>query len=126
MTTERLGDNPHRFFLQWLLSERLATESAAMEFLKRAYQLCEIEFSSMQPDCVSDVLALVTPQLTRLDLAIKTTIAEDDGIAYVGIVNMNGDEIAQLATDFSTVEITLFKRTVRSFVLAASLLRLMD
>ncbi|KAJ3527919.1 hypothetical protein NMY22_g9601 [Coprinellus aureogranulatus] len=60
----------------------------------------------------------LTRRWTKLDLEFKMTQDEDDGRNFYAMVNRKGDELAQLATDYTPAEISFFKAVLEQIMLA--------
>ncbi|TRM57546.1 Nse1 non-SMC component of SMC5-6 complex-domain-containing protein [Schizophyllum amplum] len=117
------GDS-QRLFLQGvlsrgILSEKLArilytkcvdTVNSAEEGLNLSYKDSREEWETVVKD--------VNNALNALDLQFVRQVEQTKGIPMWGIVNMKGDEVAQVATDYSPVEIAYFKALVEQIIMA--------
>lgn len=59
----------------------------------------------------SSTVAAINKELTEFDLEIKRTFTIDKEVVWV-IINRNGDEFAQMASEYTPVEIAEIKKLV--------------
>ncbi|KAI0763675.1 Nse1 non-SMC component of SMC5-6 complex-domain-containing protein [Irpex lacteus] len=113
-----------RLFLQGTMSRRMMTEKAA----RKLWQKCIDAVNSLDESLDipynedrkywDEWVNKVTEALNPLDLEFAHVHDEFSGEHVYGIVNRNGDEIAQLATEYTAVEIKYFKALIDQIMLA--------
>ena len=89
----------HRKLIQYFLSHRVVSE--------------ETVHQRFPDERFDDLLRDANGQLAKLQLEIKRIVAEESGAVHWGIVNLNNDELARLATTYTKPQIELFKSIVR-------------
>ncbi|KAI0690049.1 Nse1 non-SMC component of SMC5-6 complex-domain-containing protein [Cytidiella melzeri] len=115
-----------RLFMQGMMSRRMVTEKTA----RKLWEKC-IEAVNSVDDSLNivyhddrkhwdDWVNKVTDALNPLDLELAHVHDEFSGQHVYGIVNRNGDEVAQLATEYTAVEIKFFKALLDQIMLAAN------
>ncbi|CAG8599545.1 4239_t:CDS:2 [Funneliformis mosseae] len=100
----------HRLFLQASIAERFFTEETAIRLYQQACQATDDHNS----ETFTEFIATINAKLNIVDLELRKSHNEDDGKP----VNTNGDDIAQIATEYSPVEITFFRRLIELIVTA--------
>ncbi|RIA83400.1 Nse1 non-SMC component of SMC5-6 complex-domain-containing protein [Glomus cerebriforme] len=104
----------HRLFLQASLSERFFTEATAIELYNKAYEATDVQ----DPEAFTGFIATINTKLNTIDLEFRKSHEEETGTAVWALVNTNGDEIAKLATEYTPIEITYFRRLIELIVTA--------
>ncbi|CAI2175630.1 539_t:CDS:2 [Funneliformis geosporum] len=104
----------HRLFLQASIAERFFTEETAIRLYQQA---CEAT-NEQNTETITEFIATINTKLNTVDLELRKSHNEDDGTAVWALVNTNGDEIAQIATEYTAVEITFFRRLIELIVTA--------
>ncbi|KAI8810782.1 hypothetical protein BJ742DRAFT_800110 [Cladochytrium replicatum] len=99
-----------RLFLQSLISNPVRKEVEV-----NALCLGLLERNNL-PTEIEQFFGRVNEQLEQVDMKLVRTIDPNTGEYYVVLVNLNGDEVAQLATQFSPAEISFFKLLVEEIV----------
>ncbi|KAJ3176859.1 hypothetical protein HDU87_004791 [Geranomyces variabilis] len=94
-----------RMFLQAYLNARFLPESQVKILYRNLCQHLDID---AEPDLVAFVSDM-NKTLDVYDMELRCAHAPDTGAAYYALVNTNGDEVAQVATGCSAVEIMYFK-----------------
>ena len=67
----------------------------------------------MTPQNFDDFVDVVNNEINDVDLTLRRSRDERDGLTLIVLVNTKDDEIAQVATNYTTNEITYFKQLVR-------------
>ncbi|KAJ3763459.1 Nse1 non-SMC component of SMC5-6 complex-domain-containing protein [Lentinula raphanica] len=113
-----------KLFLQAIFSRGILSENLAkvlwkksIEAVKAADQDLEIAYSN-DPERWDNFVADVNVSLNDLDFEFKSIQDELNGKKLFALVNRKDDELAQLATDYSAVEIAFFKAVVEQIMLA--------
>ncbi|KAJ3311129.1 Non-structural maintenance of chromosomes element 1 [Blyttiomyces sp. JEL0837] len=96
--------NVHRLFLNSWLSIRFTNEAQALS----VYRKC----SRYSPNQFDGFVRELNETLHHLDFEMVKTTAPDTGDIYWAMVNVNGDDIAQVATELANNEIQLFKHII--------------
>ncbi|GES75289.1 hypothetical protein RCL_jg8844.t1 [Rhizophagus clarus] len=104
----------HRLFLQASLSERFFTEAKAIEIYRKAYEATAIQ----DQETFTEFMTTLNTKLNSIELEFRKSHNEEDGTAVWALVNTNGDEIAQMATDYSPIEISFFRRLIELIITA--------
>ncbi|KAI0093959.1 Nse1 non-SMC component of SMC5-6 complex-domain-containing protein [Irpex rosettiformis] len=115
-----------RLFLQGIMSRRMVTEKTA----RKLWQKCIEAVNSVDENLNvpynddrkywDDWVNKVTEALNPLDLEFAHVHDEFSGEHVYGIVNRNGDEVAQLATEYTAIEIKYFKALLDQIMLASN------
>ncbi|TFK29863.1 hypothetical protein FA15DRAFT_663147 [Coprinopsis marcescibilis] len=105
----------YKLYLQAILSRGILSEEVAqllMQKCRRAVlQACDNAIQVQDVDWdyfVQNVNALVD----KLDFEFRPISDENTGAAFYALVNRKGDDIAQVATDYTPAEIAFFKAVV--------------
>ncbi|KAL7283487.1 hypothetical protein ACG7TL_002920 [Trametes sanguinea] len=113
-----------RLFLQAILTRRILSQKLAakiwekcIEAVKEANETLQIDY---RPDRASwdAFVASVNDALNPLDLEFAHLHDEVTGKEMYAVVNRKGDEIAQMATEYTPLEITYFKAVLEQIMLA--------
>lgn len=67
----------------------------------------------MTPQDFDDFVDVVNNEINDVDLTLRRSRDERDGRTVIVLVNTKDDEIAQVATNYTTNEIAYFKQLVR-------------
>ncbi|OSX65068.1 hypothetical protein POSPLADRAFT_1135283 [Postia placenta MAD-698-R-SB12] len=118
------SNDVHRLFLQAMLSRRIMSRALAMKIwekcidaVKAANDTLDIPFSDNRNAWDAFVTQL-NQSLNPLHLELEQRHDEISGKEMVVLVNRKGDEIAQMATEYSPLEIAFFKAVVEQIMLA--------
>ncbi|KAI0647162.1 Nse1 non-SMC component of SMC5-6 complex-domain-containing protein [Trametes meyenii] len=113
-----------RLFLQAILSRRILSQRLAakiwekcIDAVKEVNATLDIEYHSDRNSWDTFVTS-VNEALNPLDLEFAHLHDEVSGKEVYAVVNRKGDEIAQLATEYSPVEIAYFKAVLEQIMLA--------
>ncbi|KAI0665150.1 Nse1 non-SMC component of SMC5-6 complex-domain-containing protein [Cubamyces menziesii] len=113
-----------RLFLQAILSRRMLSQKLAakiwekcIEAVKEANQTLDIEYRSDR-NSWDTFVAKINDELNPLDLEFAHLYDEVSGKEMYAVVNRKGDEIAQMATEYSPIEIAYFKAVLEQIMLA--------
>ncbi|KAI0780812.1 Nse1 non-SMC component of SMC5-6 complex-domain-containing protein [Trametes elegans] len=113
-----------RLFLQAILSRRVLSQNLAakiwkkcIEAVKEANETLDIEYHGDR-NSWDNFVAGVNDALNPLDLEFVHVHDEVSGKEVYAVVNRKGDEIAQMATEYSPVEIQYFKAVLEQIMLA--------
>ncbi|KAI0950549.1 hypothetical protein AcV7_008978 [Taiwanofungus camphoratus] len=118
------SNDVQRLFLQAVLSRRALSQKLALKIwekcidaVKAANDTLDIPFSNDR-NSWDNFISKINDSLNPLNLELAQMHDEFTGKEICVLVNRKGDEIAQLATDYSAVEITYFKAIVEQIMLA--------
>ncbi|KAL1745609.1 Nse1 non-SMC component of SMC5-6 complex-domain-containing protein [Schizophyllum fasciatum] len=113
-----------RLFLQAILSRGMLSEALArtlyakcVEIVKSADDGVNISYKDSREEW-ENVIKDVNNALNALDLQFVRQAEQAKGVPMWAMVNMKGDEVAQVATDYSPVEIAYFKALVEQIIMA--------
>ncbi|KAJ1904722.1 hypothetical protein IWQ60_012405, partial [Tieghemiomyces parasiticus] len=102
-TEERYTD-AHRLFLQNCALQRVMTQEATHGLWQRAVTL--IHGSEGGPDeSLEDFIATINEELDPLHMELRVVLDEISDAQWWILVNLKGDEIAQLATLYTPTEL---------------------
>ncbi|KAF9567521.1 hypothetical protein CPC08DRAFT_680722 [Agrocybe pediades] len=113
-----------RLFLQATLSRGVMSVELAKNLWARSVQIVNDSNSALKiqhngsKDAWNEFLTRINRSIDKLDLEVKVLHDEESGREMCALVNTKGDEIAQLATDYTPAEITFFKGVVEQIMLA--------
>ncbi|KAJ3278449.1 hypothetical protein HK104_002327 [Borealophlyctis nickersoniae] len=105
----------HRLFLQSYLSERFSAEDNVLNIYRKA---CEVYGAGYNPDNLTAFMEELNEVLFTIDMEMRKGHAPDSGVTYWAMVNLNGDEVAQMATECTEKEIAYFKHLTDLIVTA--------
>ncbi|KAH7889285.1 Nse1 non-SMC component of SMC5-6 complex-domain-containing protein [Phlebopus sp. FC_14] len=88
-----------------------------IDAVKVANPTLNIRFSDSRGDW-DEFVANINDALNSLDLEFRHLMDEQTGVEMYAIVNTRGDEVAQMATEYTPVEIAYFKAVVEQIMLA--------
>ncbi|KAH9856996.1 Nse1 non-SMC component of SMC5-6 complex-domain-containing protein [Lenzites betulinus] len=115
-----------RLFLQAILSRRILSQKLAakiwekcIDAVKEANDTLEIAYRADR-NSWDDFVTSVNEALNPLDLEFAHLHDEVSGKEMYAVVNRKGDEIAQMATEYSATEIAYFKAVLEQIMLAPS------
>ncbi|KAI0636855.1 Nse1 non-SMC component of SMC5-6 complex-domain-containing protein [Trametes polyzona] len=113
-----------RLFLQAILSRRILSQKLAakiwekcIDAVKEVNETLDIEYRADRQSWDNFVTS-VSDALSPLDLEFTHMHDEVTGKEMYAVVNRRGDEIAQLATEYSATEIAFFKAVLEQIMLA--------
>ncbi|CDO71235.1 hypothetical protein BN946_scf184863.g31 [Trametes cinnabarina] len=113
-----------RLFLQAILSRRILSQKLAakiwekcIDAVKEANETLEIQYRDDR-NSWDTFVANVNDALNPLDLEFAHLHDEVSGKEMYAVVNRKGDEIAQMATEYTPLEITYFKAVLEQIMLA--------
>ncbi|KAI8998532.1 Nse1 non-SMC component of SMC5-6 complex-domain-containing protein [Trametes punicea] len=113
-----------RLFLQAVLSRRILSQKLAskiwekcIDAVKEANETLDIEYCDDR-NSWDRFVASINEALNPLDLEFAHLHDEVSGKEMYAVVNRKGDEIAQLATEYTPVEIAYFKAVLEQIMLA--------
>jgi hypothetical protein len=106
-------------FSRGFLSEKLALTlwTKSIEAVKAADEALDIPNDGSRA-AWDDFVAKINNSLDDLDLEFRHLHDEATGRAMYALVNRKGDEIAQMATEYTAQEIAFFKAIVEQIILA--------
>ncbi|KAF9532248.1 Nse1 non-SMC component of SMC5-6 complex-domain-containing protein [Crepidotus variabilis] len=114
-----------RVFLQAVLSRGVLSGALAkvlweksVEVVNAADEGLDIEFVN-NDDAWNVFTTRINNTLDKLDLEFRLVHDELSGRDMYALVNTKGDEVAQLATDYTPIEIAFFKAIVEQIMLAS-------
>ncbi|KAI0079952.1 hypothetical protein K474DRAFT_1682971 [Panus rudis PR-1116 ss-1] len=118
------SNDVQKLFLQAVLSRRVITKNLGIKIweqcvnaVKATDESLEIPFSS-STDSWHVWLTKVNNALNPLNLELARSNIQETGSEVYALVNRQGDEVAQLATDYAPNEIAYFKAVVEQIMLA--------
>ncbi|KAJ3088804.1 hypothetical protein HK102_007878 [Quaeritorhiza haematococci] len=106
-------DPVQRLFLYSYFSHRIASEQAAKNLYRKA---CDKHGERYQEAEFITFINKVTRSIEPLHLSFRRSIDPESGITYWALVNLKGDAIAQLATEYTPAEINYLKRLINLIV----------
>ncbi|OJT03133.1 Non-structural maintenance of chromosomes element 1 -like protein [Trametes pubescens] len=113
-----------RLFLQAILSRRILSQKLAakiwekcIDAVKEANETVDIEYRADR-NSWDNFVTSVNEALNPLDLEFAHLHDEVSGKEMYAVVNRKGDEIAQLATEYTATEIAYFKAVLEQIMLA--------
>jgi len=113
-----------RLFLQAVLSRGLMSTKLARVLWQKSVSAVNASNNALNlPQSNDDeswiaFMDRINGSIDKLDLQLQTIHDELSGNEMCSLVNLKGDEIAQLATDYTPVEIAFFKAIVEQIMLA--------
>jgi hypothetical protein len=113
-----------RLFLQAVLSRGLMSTKLARVLWQRSVSAVNASNNALNlPQSNDDkswiaFMDRINGSIDKLELQLQTIHDELSGNEMCALVNLKGDEIAQLATDYTPVEIAFFKAIVEQIMLA--------
>ncbi|KAF8580892.1 hypothetical protein K439DRAFT_1355770 [Ramaria rubella] len=116
-------DDVSRVFLQSIMSRRVVSDKLARILWEKSVEAVraadgDVEFSTDSKE-FDPFMNSLNKRLEPLDLKLSLTVDEVVKKKMWVMINLKGD-LAQVATDYSPVEITYFKALVKQIVLASS------
>jgi len=118
------SNDVQRLFLQAILSRGILSYAHAQALREKcvasvlaADDSLDIEYQDGRPAWEAFVTN-INQALDCLDLDFRQLSDEQTGREMYGLVNRKGDEIAQMATDYTPAEITFFKAIVEQIMLS--------
>ncbi|KAI0065436.1 hypothetical protein BV25DRAFT_1880277 [Artomyces pyxidatus] len=118
------SNDVNKLFLQAVLSRRLISTDLGKVLWKKAIQAVQAVDDNLQipyngtEEGWGDFVGALNTTLNPLDLELSRLHDENTGIEMYALVNRKGDEVAQLASDYSPLEIAYFKALVEQIMLA--------
>ncbi|KAK4685011.1 non-structural maintenance of chromosomes element 1, partial [Tremellales sp. Uapishka_1] len=113
----------HRLYIQNLFSRRSMPEEVGYELYKRAVGAVQTADETFRPDHnvskvgYSDFLEELRNPLSELGMGIKTGMDESErGRLWLVLVNINPASPADLATDYSPLEISYFREMITAII----------
>nr|VWO98843.1 Argininosuccinate lyase (Probable argininosuccinate lyase) [Ganoderma boninense] len=113
------SNDVQRLFLQAILSRRILSQKLAAKLWEKcivavqaANEALEIQYKNDRASWDTFVTS-INDALNPLDLEFAHLHDEISGQEVYAVVNRKGDEVAQMATDYSALEIAYFKAVVR-------------
>lgn len=118
------SNDVQRLFLQAILSRRILSQKLAAQIWLKCVQAVQAIDETLEVEYGEDRaswdawVTKINTALNPLDLEFAHILDESTGKDMYAIVNRKGDEIAQLATEYSPVEIAYFKAILEQIMLA--------
>ncbi|XP_001639497.2 non-structural maintenance of chromosomes element 1 homolog [Nematostella vectensis] len=105
----------HRLFLRVFMSRQYLSEAEIQEIYQRSCEACQEDanIDELQP-----FINTINKHLRPLFMEVRQAQSEDDGTKFYGLVNNVEDEHSKLATDYTTNDITFFKKAIELVVAA--------
>ncbi|KAI9206342.1 Nse1 non-SMC component of SMC5-6 complex-domain-containing protein [Polychytrium aggregatum] len=100
-----------RIFLQALISSPFINDSR----IKHIHRIA-CERGGYSPDSWTNFLHHVAEQLLIVDMALKSVQNPLTGEVFWALTNINGDDIAEMATDLTFAEVSFFKHMVEQIM----------
>ncbi|KDR81537.1 hypothetical protein GALMADRAFT_60342 [Galerina marginata CBS 339.88] len=113
-----------RLFLQAVLSRGIMSSNLAKILWEKSVKAVNASDNTLNIRHSKDdgswqeFVGKINKSLDKLDLEFRTLHDELSGREMYALVNRKGDEIAQMATDYTPVEITFFKAILEQIMLA--------
>ncbi|THH33872.1 hypothetical protein EUX98_g234 [Antrodiella citrinella] len=118
------SNDVQRLFLQAIFSRRIVSQKLAVKLwekcvdaVKASDDTLEIPFSDTREAWDAWVVK-INAALDPIDLEFAHMNDQANGKELYALVNRKGDEVAQMATDYSPVEIVYFKNLIEQIMLA--------
>ncbi|KAH8106987.1 Nse1 non-SMC component of SMC5-6 complex-domain-containing protein [Cristinia sonorae] len=118
------SNDVQRLFLQAIFSRRIVTQKLAIKLWQKCVEAVqaedetlEIPFSDTQ-EAWDEWVTQINKSLNPLDLELAHMIDQGNGRVLYALVNRKGDEVAQIATEYSATEIAYFKNLIEQIMLA--------
>ncbi|TBU50898.1 Nse1 non-SMC component of SMC5-6 complex-domain-containing protein [Dichomitus squalens] len=118
------SNDVQRLFLQAILSRRILSQKLAakiwekcIDAVKAANDTLDIQYRADR-NSWDNFVTSINDALNPLDLEFAHLHDEVTGQEVYAVVNRKGDEIAQMATDYSALEIAYFKAVLEQIMLA--------
>ncbi|TCD61082.1 hypothetical protein EIP91_009049 [Steccherinum ochraceum] len=118
------ADDVQRLFLQAIFSRRIVTQKLALKLWEKcidavnaADETLEINFEDSR-DSWDKWVQKINEALNPIDLEFAHMSDQNSGKELYALVNRRGDEIAQMATEYSPNEIAYFKNLIEKIMLA--------
>ncbi|XP_060116985.1 non-structural maintenance of chromosomes element 1 homolog [Heteronotia binoei] len=105
----------HRHFLQALLALRALDAPRAAALHRHA---CTSHAVCYAADKLDDFIGVANRHLQPLFLEIRKGVAEETGTTWYALVNLAESEVTQMASDYSEMELELFKKTMDLIILS--------
>ncbi|TFY70411.1 hypothetical protein EVG20_g2601 [Dentipellis fragilis] len=118
------ADDVPRLFLQSILSRRVVSVDLAKVLWKKSVEAVRASDEDLNVPWANDqdswdnFLTKVNTSINPLDLEFARLHDEVTGREMFALVNRNGDEVAQIATDYSPLETAYFKSLIEQIMLA--------
>ncbi|KAF8522234.1 Nse1 non-SMC component of SMC5-6 complex-domain-containing protein [Hysterangium stoloniferum] len=113
-----------RVFLQSIISRRVVSDKIARILWRKCVEAVKAADDSVDvPDDMDqfdNYINTINRHLEPLDFKLNCTADEATGKKIWAMINLKSDELAQIATDFTPVEIAFFKALVDQIILASS------
>jgi len=99
----------HRLFLQACIIKRVVTEEKAHDLYR---ECCNITNVEARENALEDFITAINDKILGIDMEFRKSLDEMTGSPMWVLVNTRGDDIAQIATEYTAVEIAYFKHLV--------------
>ncbi|KAL0088195.1 hypothetical protein F4703DRAFT_1926931 [Phycomyces blakesleeanus] len=103
----------HRLFLQSMLTQKIVREDQALNLYDEASKLTGVPRTDF-----SDFVACINQGINEIDLALKRSHNERNGVPVIALVNTLDDEISQMATEYSPSTIMYFRQLAENIITA--------
>ncbi|PWN53175.1 hypothetical protein IE53DRAFT_384356 [Violaceomyces palustris] len=104
-----------RAYLQAILSRRSLTESQSKHLHRSA---CKVTRAPYSEDEYGEFFDQVSNSLSKVGLEIRRLIDQETNVATLALINTKGDEMAQMATNYSASELAFIKRLIQAIFTA--------
>ncbi|XP_064529616.1 non-structural maintenance of chromosomes element 1 homolog isoform X2 [Pseudopipra pipra] len=105
----------HRRFLQVLMSKGITEGSEAR---KLHHHCCETDKVYYAHDKLDDFISTINRHLQPLFMQVRKGMSEEDGRAHYAVVNLAETEITKMASDYTEIELELFRKTMDLIILS--------
>lgn len=105
----------HRHFLQALMSLGVVEGPQALALHRQCCELHKVHYAA---DKLDDFISVANLQLQPLFLEVRRGMAEESGRTCYALVNLAESEVTRMASDYSEMELELFKKTMDLIVLS--------
>ncbi|KZT67711.1 hypothetical protein DAEQUDRAFT_672764 [Daedalea quercina L-15889] len=120
------SNDVRRLFLQAVLSRRVMTREVALKLwekcigaVKAANDALEIQFTGDR-NSWDEFVTKINDELNLMNLEFAQMSDEITGKEMCALVNRKGDEVAQLATEYTALEIAYFKAVLHQIITATN------
>ncbi|KAM5533290.1 hypothetical protein V8D89_013067 [Ganoderma adspersum] len=118
------SNDVQRLFLQAILSRKILSQKLAAKIWEKCIAAVQVANEALEIQYKNDraswdaFVTSVNDALNPLDLEFAHLHDEITGQEVYAVVNRKGDEVAQMATDYSALEIAYFKAVLEQIMLA--------
>lgn len=110
-----------RVFLQSIISRRVVSDKLIRVLFKKSIEAVKAidENVKIRDNSFEQQIHQLNNSLEPLDFKIASILDETTGVKIWAFINTKSDELSQIATDFTPVEIAYFRNVVEQIILAS-------